>query len=72
MYDQNRFAESAQIDAMYLMSCFFVCICLCLIKSVVTRLVSMYFVGVESSLFTIVQSFYTCLSMVFGYGLLLS
>ena len=51
------------------------CFCVhfaCLTKFSMTGFVSVYVMGVEGSLFTLVQSFYTCLSMVFGYVLLLS
>ena len=40
------------------LSYFFVCIFACLTKCFMTGLVSVYFMGVEGSLFTFMQSFY--------------
>ena len=52
----NRVVESEQTVGL---SCFFMCVVVWLTTFVIADLVSMYFMGVEGSLFLLVQSFYT-------------
>ena len=47
------------------LSCFFVCVFVCLTKLVMTDLVSVYFMGVEGFVYACAVALYVCLYIVF-------